>query len=316
MAIFLLDFSCVGLLGNFVMLSQPKSVPDTPSLLPVYFPIFFFLFFSILILFPTYFTSVLPDGYLSHECPHGMQALTLPAERRKCCSSPCLCGCVPHVPVRAEPSSVLCPFPPQHKWGSQQQVTRKNNDDEEEEEEDKYQLSLWFLAAGDWNYILKLGIQRNWVPWRWCSQLVQKNLNKWDFSACRRSCCLLGAVKEWAVWAREPYQHPWLAGWLSFLSPYWTNRLHTNTFIFIPLGIFCQVIHLEPSKIEMPFLQKFHIYLLWIVEQAKMHAAGRLLAWSTLPPCSLIAGMPGFTPFLQQAVHSYSEWHLRGAVLE
>lgn len=75
------------------------------------------------------FTSFCPVGCPESgmsSCSSMMCMLSLfQGERRRCCSSPCLCECVPHVPVKA---CATCPFPPQ------QQVARKSIDEEEEEE--------------------------------------------------------------------------------------------------------------------------------------------------------------------------------------
>lgn len=176
------------------MLSQPTSVPDTPSLLPVSFPaVSSFLLFSILMLFLPHASISLLSALMvvwSQECPltspgteEEVLLISLPVwvcSPRTCEGRVILCLCYVSLSSSAE-------------VGSQQQVTGKNTDKEEEE---RYQLPLSFSAAWHSNYILKLGIQRNYVPWLWCRQLVQRNLNKWDFSACCRSCCLLGAVKE------------------------------------------------------------------------------------------------------------------------
>lgn len=180
------------------MLSQPTSVPDTPSLpflLLVPSSSFQFLCSSPCI----HFTSFHPDGCLES----GMSSMVcmlslLRGQRGKCCSSPCLCGCVPHGPVRAKLSSAcaMCPFPPQQKWGHSSRWQERTVMMRRRRSLERYQLPLSFPAAWHSNYILKLGIQRNCIPWLWCHQLVQKNLNKWDFSACCRSCCLLRAVKE------------------------------------------------------------------------------------------------------------------------
>lgn len=146
-------------------------------------------------------------------------------------------------------------------------MTIKNSDDELQRGNSSHSCFLLFDTE------LHLSVRNLEKVPDWCLQLGQKNLDKWNLSACCKACCLLWDVK-WGFKMGCVRQHAILADWLSSLSPYWTNRLHTNTFIFIPFGILCQIIHFEKCKNWDAFPSETFTYILWIVEQAQMHPAG------------------------------------------
>lgn len=93
------------------------------------------------------FTSFCPVGCLEagmSSCSSMMCMLSLfQGERRKCCSSPCLCECVPHVAVRAEVSSACAtcvPFLLSSRWQERAMMKRRRSSE-------RYQPLLSFPAA-------------------------------------------------------------------------------------------------------------------------------------------------------------------------